>query len=136
NASVRFIARNRAIGNKEAESRLNGMFFILFSIIGLITIILGIIVYNSIDNIFVTSLTIIEIEKAKIMVIIIIINFAISFPLATFGSIMQAYERFIVVKLIAIIRQVAVPLLTLPILFLGYGSVAMVLIVALVNIFC
>ncbi|MFD1334540.1 oligosaccharide flippase family protein [Oceanobacillus iheyensis] len=136
NAIIRYTSRNRAIGNKEAESKLNGMFLLLYSIIGFLTVIVGIIFYNTIDNIFAAGLTASELEKAKIMVIILTINFALSFPLAVFGSIMQAYERFVVFKLIEIGRSLASPIIILPLLFLGYGSVAMVVITTIVNISC
>lgn len=136
NAIVRYTARNRAIGDKDAESKLNGMFIILYSFIGILTIIVGFVFYKTIDSIFGASLTTVEIEKAKLMVIILIFNFAISFPLATFGSIIQAYERFIVTKLVGMFRTLLIPIITLPILFLGYGSVAMVLVTTLVNIAC
>src|SRR5699024_3889240 len=136
NAIVRYTSRNRAIGDKKAESNLNGMFLILYSIIGMLTIAIGTILYNTIDNIFAASLSATELDKAKIMVIILIINFSLSLPLATFGSIMQAYERFVVVKIVAIIRSLAAPVIILPILFLGYGSVSMVVITTFVNISC
>ncbi len=35
NAIVRYTARNRAVGDKDAESNLNGMFIILYSMIGM-----------------------------------------------------------------------------------------------------
>src|SRR5690606_28939862 len=54
NTIVRYTARNRAIGNKDEESKLNGFFLILYSIIGVITIILGTILYYRIDSIFST----------------------------------------------------------------------------------
>lgn len=136
NAVVRYTARNRAIGDKLKESKLNGMFLILFSIIGLLVIILGILLLNSIENIFGNSLSTQELFKAKIMIIILIFNFSISFPLAVFGAIMQAHERFINVKVIAIIRSISVPLLTLPLLFLGFQSIAMILVITTVNISC
>jgi O-antigen/teichoic acid export membrane protein len=65
NAMVRYIARNRALGDKESESNLNGMFLILYSIIGLFTILVGIFLYNSISNIFGENLTLQELQKAK-----------------------------------------------------------------------
>ncbi|APC49613.1 teichoic acid transporter [Virgibacillus halodenitrificans] len=136
NTIVRYTSRNRAIGDKKAESNLNGMFLLLYSFIGFLTIVIGIIIYNTIDNIFAASLSTSELYKAKIMIVILIINFALSFPLAVFGSIMQAYERFVVVKLVAIVRSLMAPIIILPILFLGYGSVSMVLITTLVNISC
>lgn len=136
NAIVRYTSRNRAIGNKKIESKLNGMFLLLYSIIGILTIFVGGIFYNYIDELFATGLSNSELIKAKIMVIILTINFALSFPLAIFSSIIQAYERFVVVKLIEIVRILAVPIFTLPILFLGFGSVAMVVVIAVVNIAC
>lgn len=136
NAMVRFTARNRAIGNSDSESKLNGMFLILYSIIGLITIVIGIFVYNSIDNVFGQGLSSLEIQKAKIMVIILIINFSLSFPLSIFGSIMQAYEKFVVLKMISLLRSTIIPLFTLPFLFFGFGSITMVLVSTLVNIGC
>jgi len=136
NAIVRYTARNRAVGDKKAESKLNGMFLILYSFIGFLTIIIGLVIILNIENIFGGSLTIQELGKAKIMVLILIVNFAFSFPLSIFGSIIQAYEKFIVFKTVEIMRSVLIPIITLPILFLGYGSVAMVVIVTLVNISC
>lgn len=136
NAIVRYVARNRSIGDKESEARLNGMFLFLYSIIGVMTVFVGVLLYNSVQKVFGTSLTTIELEKAKIMIIILIINFAISFPLSIFGSIMQAYERFIAVKFVGIIRTIMNPIITLPFLFLGYGSIVLVLISTIINILC
>ncbi|QVY61289.1 oligosaccharide flippase family protein [Cytobacillus gottheilii] len=136
NAVIRYNARNRAIGDKESESRLNGMFIVLYSVIGILTLFIGVILYNSIYNLFGASLTVLELEKAKIMVIILIINFAVSFPLSVFGSIMQAYERFAIVKGLGIFRSLISPLIILPFLFMGYGSVTMVVITTIVNISC
>ena len=136
NAIVRYVARNRAVGDKESEAKLNGMFLFLYSIIGILTIVIGMILYHTIENIFGASLSSSEMEKAKIMIIIIIINFALSFPLSIFGSIMQAYERFVVIKLIGIVRTIFNPLITLPFLFLGYGAIMIVLINTIVNLIC
>lgn len=134
NAIVRYTSRNRAVGDKQIEAKLNGMFLILYLIIGILTIFIGAIIYFYIDDIFTNGLSTSELRKAKIMVIIITINFAFSFPLAIFGSIIQAYERFVIFKLVEIVRILAVPIITLPFLYLGLGSVAMVVIVSVVNI--
>ncbi|MCH4826784.1 oligosaccharide flippase family protein [Planococcus halocryophilus] len=136
NTIVRFNARNRAIGDRSAEAKLNGMFFILYSLIGLATIITGVFLYNKIDSIFGSNLADMELEKAKVMVIILIVNFALSFPLAVFGSIMQAYEKFIVSKLVTIARSLLVPAITVPLLLLGHGSISMVIITSGINIAC
>lgn len=136
NSIVRFISRNRAIGNKDSESKLIGNFIILYSLIGLLTCLVGIIVYFNINTIFGINLSSAEIYKAKIMLIILIINFALSFPLSVYTSIIKAYERFVVDKLISIFRILAIPIFTLPALLIGYGSISMVAISTTVNIMC
>jgi O-antigen/teichoic acid export membrane protein len=136
NAIVRYTARNRAIGDKETEASMNGMFLVLYSFIALITVALGAILYINIENMFGASLTAQEIEKAKIMMLLLILNFAVSFPLGTFGSIMQAYERFVFVKLVHIIRSLLMPCITLPLLYIGYGSVSLVVVNTILNISC
>lgn len=136
NAIVRYTARNRASGDKNSESKLNGMFLVLYSFIGVLTVILGVILYYNIDTLFGSSLMNSELEKAKLMVILLIINFALSFPLGVFGSIMQAYEKFIFIKVISIIRSIIIPGITLPLLFLGFGSVSMVVVSTIINITC
>lgn len=134
NAIVRFTARNRVLGDKEKESKLNGVFLVFYSIIGLATIAGGTILYYKIESIFGSSLSDIEIKKAQLMVIILIVNFALSFPLSVFSSIIQAYEKFVIVKLVTIARNLLTPLFTLPVIFLGFGSVSMVIISTVVNI--
>jgi len=136
NAIVRYTARNRAVGDKETESSMNGMFLVLYSAIGLLTVVLGAILYINIENMFGASLTAQELEKAKIMMLLLIFNFAVSFPLGTFGSIMQAYERFVFVKLVHILRSILMPCITLPFLYAGYGAVLMVVVNTILNISC
>ena len=136
NAIVRYIARNRALGDKDAESKLNGMFLALYGVIGFLTLIIGAVLYFNIDTMFAATLTVAELQKAKLMMILLILNFAVSFPLGVFGSIMQAHERFVFVRLIGIIRSVITPCVILPLLYLGYGSVSMVVVNTVLNISC
>ncbi|WP_018930676.1 oligosaccharide flippase family protein [Gracilibacillus lacisalsi] len=136
NAIVRYNARNRVEGNKQKEAHLNGLFMLMYSIIGVVTILIGMIFLNKLEVFFGNSLTDSELIKAKIMVIILIINFSLSFPLTVFSSIIKAYEKFVISKLVAIIRTILSPIITLPLLFLGYGSVTMVVVTTIVNISC
>lgn len=136
NAIVRYTARNRGTGNFDEQPKLNGLFFVLYSIIGILTIVIGFFIYNSIDLIFGGSLDPTELKKVKLMVIIIVFNFAISLPLAIFGAYMEAYEKFVIIKIITIIRTIIIPAITIPFLFSNHGSVTMVLISSIVNVMC
>lgn len=136
NAIVRYIARTRATNDRDEESKLSGMFFVLFTILGSIVVIVGVIMYYQIDLLFGNTLEAEELKLAKQMAVILILNFAISFPLSVFGALIQAHERFVFIKLIAIVRSVVIPLVTVPLLFMGQGSIMLVTISSLVNIAC
>ncbi|WML41536.1 oligosaccharide flippase family protein [Neobacillus sp. OS1-2] len=135
-AIVRYTARNRALGDKSAESKLNGMFLVLYSLIGLLTVVIGALIYFNLERIFGGSLKQAELHKAKIMMLLLIFNFAISFPLGVFGSIIQAYEKFIFARVITIIRSLINPCIMIPLLFFGYGSVSIVVVNTILNIVC
>lgn len=135
-AMVRYIARNRAIGGEESASRLNGLFLLLYSLIGVLTIVIGFYLLQRVDNIFGNGLNTSELDKAKIMIIILTINFSFSFPLSIFSSIMQAHERFVNLKVVGIIRSLIIPLCSLPFLIMGYGSIMLVVISVSINLLC
>lgn len=134
NAIVRYNARNRAIGDKAAEASLNGMFLVLYSFIGLVTLIIGAILYLNLGNMFGPSLSALELGKARIMMALLVFNFTVSFPLGIFGSLVQAYEKFIFIKVLAIIRSILGPCIMLPFLYMGFGAVPMVVINTSLNI--
>ena len=136
NTIVRYVSRNRAIGDKKSESELNGLFLTIYSVIGLITLIVGSILYFNVDNMFGATLSADQIERAKIMMILLIFNIAISFPLSVFASLMQAYERFIFLRIFNIISVLLKPIIALPFLFMGYGAVTLVVTATIVNIAC
>lgn len=136
NTIVRYVAKNRAIGDKKSESELNGLFLVIYSIIGLITLLVGSILYFNVDNMFGMTLSTDQIERAKIMMILLIFNIAISFPLSVFASLMQAYERFIFLRIFNIISVLLKPIIALPFLFMGYGAVTLVVTATIVNIAC
>ncbi len=102
----------------------------------LITLIVGSILYFNVDNMFGATLSADQIERAKVMMILLIFNIAISFPLSVFASLMQAYERFIFLRIFNIISVLLKPIIALPFLFMGYGAVTLVVIATIVNIAC
>ena len=59
---------------------------------------------------------------------LMVINLAITFPNSVFTCITTAHERFFFQRLLTVLQNILNPFLTLPLLILGYGSVAMVVI--------
>ncbi|TCI57446.1 flippase [Exiguobacterium sp. SH1S21] len=134
NAIVRYTARNRVIGDLDSEAKMNGFFLILYTVIGILTVVIGIVAYNTAEVAFKNNFSDAEISLVKMMIVIITITFSLSFPLSIFGAIMQAYEKFIVSKIVSIIRTIALPIISLPFLFLGYGALTVVVISSIINI--
>lgn len=133
NAMIRFVSKAKARKEKKEEYKINGLFLILYSIIGIITIIIGCILLSNIQKMF-PALTDIEIKKAKIIMEILIFTIAISFPFSIFDSYVLACEKFKFLKTLNLIKTISIPLTMLPLLFLGYKSIAMVIVTSAYNI--
>lgn len=135
NALIVYTAKYHEQKKVEEEKKLHGMFIIIFSIIGLVATILGIILFLNVENLFSTTLTEIEITKAKVMMLILTFNLAITFPFSVFNSIISAYERFTFQKIFSLIQSLLKPLLMIPLLLMNFKSIAMVSVITILNLF-
>lgn len=124
-AVVRYSAKFRESNELDRKNSMLGMFLSLYSVIGIICLILGFILSSNLETFFESSLSVNEIQKARIMTIMITIYLAVSFPLSVFGSLITAHESFIFQKCVNIIRIIALPTIMIPFLLNGYKSLAM-----------
>lgn len=134
NAIVVYTAKYRAQKKFDEEKKLHGMFFVIFCIIGLVTTLLGLIIYFLVPTIFGNTMAVIELNKMKIMMLILTFNLVITFPFSIYSSIINAYEKFVFQKLMSMFNTLMKPLLMIPLLFLGYKSITMCIIITIVNI--
>jgi len=130
--TTRFITQN----DKEKQDKLHGMFFLIYCVIGVIAALIGSVLYFNVGLMFGNSMTVKEISEAKIMMLILTFNLAITFPLSIFGYIITAHEKFIISKVIKIIQILLQPMLMIPLLLLGYKAIALVIVLTIANIFC
>ena len=79
-AYVRFYSRYRVKDDQEGIAKLNGMFMIVFTVIAMIALLAGGILVSNVNNLFSKSLTVSEIDTARILMLLRVINVAISFP--------------------------------------------------------
>jgi O-antigen/teichoic acid export membrane protein len=110
------------------------MFIIIYTIIGIITAIAGAILYLNAENMFAAKMTSIEVERAKILILLLVFNLAVSFPLGIFSNIIIAYEEFIFSKVINIVRILISPCIMIPLLILGYRAIGMVVVTTILNL--
>lgn len=134
NAIVVFTAKYRANKEYAKEKKLHGMFLVIFCIIGLIAGLLGLLLYFNVPLLFGKTMTDIELHKAKIMMLILSFNLAVTFPFSIYSSIITAYEKFTFQKVMSILNTLLKPVLMIPLLFLGYKSITMTVVITVVNI--
>lgn len=133
---IRFFSRYRKNNDFESIWKLNGLFLIIFLMIGLLALICGLYLSCNLNLVFADGLTINEYEIAKKLMIILTVNMAVSFPMSVFTNIISANEEYIFLKSVSILKTVVSPMMTLPLLLMGYRSVAMVIITLIVSIIC
>lgn len=131
---IRYYAQYKREQNEDAITRLNGLFMVIFSIIGAVALGCGLVLTTNLEWIFDKGLTPVEYQRARILMLMLSINMGISFPASVFTSIISAQERYVVLKVVAILKSVVSPLVTLPLLLLDYGSIAMVAVTLCVSI--
>ena len=132
---IRFYARYKKEGAEDKIASLNGMFLSIFCALGVIALLCGLYIANHLHILFADGLTEQEYTKARVLAIIVSVELALSFPATIFNSIIRAHEKFIALRLVHLFQCITSPLVTLPLLLMGYGSVAMVSVTTLVNLF-
>ena len=133
-AFMRFYSKYKVKDDKEGMARLNGMFLIIFSIIGLITVIVGSILVFNVENIFERTLSSSEISTARVLMTLMVFNMAISFPDNVLSSNITANECYLFQRSITLLRAILNPFLTLPLLLMGYKSISLVLVTTLLTV--
>lgn len=123
---LRFYSRYKAQKDEDGVAKLNGMFMIIFCSISVICVLCGIVMIGNIRSIFGTGLTDGEYDTAKVLMGLLIINLAMTFPNSVFNCSITAHEKFLFQKLLILFQNLFSPFLTLPLLIMGYGSVGMV----------
>lgn len=134
NAIVRYTAKLRAEGKTTEQYEMFGMFFVLYIIIGVIAFAAGLGLYFNVDALFGATMTVEELDKARIMILFLIFNLAVTFPMSIFGSIITAYERFVFPKVVNIIRVILNTVIMICLLEMGYKAVAMVILQTVFNL--
>lgn len=131
---IRYHAKYKAENDNEKINKLNGLFLTIFSIIAVIVFSIGMYLSFHLEMVFSTGLTQEEYKTAQILMILLTINITISFPMSVISNIIVANERYIFLKVLGMVKTVLTPLLTLPLLLLGFKSIGMVVLTLILNL--
>lgn len=134
NAVIRYTAKFRAEGREKEQASMYGMFIVLYSLIGVVALLGGAVLYLNIDNLFGATMAPWELDKARILMIIMIANIAFTFPLSVFGGIITAYEDFVFSRVIQLIRILLNTGVMIALLAIGYKAIAMAMVMTFFNL--
>ena len=134
NAIVVYTAKYNQKGEEEKALKMQGMFKLIFLLIGLIAIILGLVLYFNVNNIFGNTMTTIELSRMKTMMLILTFNLGITFPFSIYSAVITAFEKFTFLKVVSILNTLIKPIIMIPLLFLGFKSIAMCIVITIVNV--
>lgn len=122
---VRFYSRYKAEKRKDKISELNGMYLVIFIALMSVTVLCGGIIFANMKGFFGTYITDAEYEVARPLFVLMLINLAISFPNSVFDAIILANEKFVWQRVLVVAENILNPLVALPLLLLGCGSLGM-----------
>ena len=134
NAIVRYTAKFRAEKKTEEQYEMFGMFFLLYLVIGIIAFGIGLGLYFNVGTLFGNTMTAVELDRARIMMLLLVANLAFTFPMSIWGSIIQAYEDFVFQKSLNIFRIILNTTVMICLLHFGYKAVAMVVVQTIFNV--
>ena len=126
-AYVRYYSRFRAAGDKKGCAKLNGMFLTTYLFLGALVLVIGF-GLSYCDVIFGKKLTPDEIALAEKLLRIMTVNAALTFPISVFESHVTINEQYLFQKIVAMGKQVLNPLIMIPLLIIGYGSVTLTIV--------
>lgn len=130
---LRYYSQYKKKDDKSSVARLNGLFLVLFSVLGGCALIIGIVLANNLHIILGNGLTSDEYDLAQILFVIMAVNMALLMPKTVFSTVIFSHERFIFIKILDVLQAMMMPIIALPLLYMGYGSIGMSCVVLLLT---
>ena len=127
NTATRFLVKYISKKDHKGAQNYTAMLVIIGFVLSLCTFLISLILFFNIDLIFSNSLNHAQLNKAKILFIIMAANVSISLFQNSFNGIITAYEKFIFTNSLKISRIVFRVAISVALLLMGFDSVALVL---------
>ncbi|MBQ4617876.1 MAG: oligosaccharide flippase family protein [Clostridia bacterium] len=125
-AYTRYYSIYKAEGNRDKMAGLNGMFLTIYAVLGLLATSIGFVMSMFVGEIF-PALSREYVPLAGNLLRIMSLNMGLSFPAYVFTAHIIVNEQYLYQKTAAAIKIVLNPTLTIVLLLLGQGSVAITL---------
>ena len=131
---IRFYSQYKKDDAHDDIARLNSLFFITFSAMGLLALFGGVVLAQNVKLIFDEGLTATELIHVRTLMLILTVNMSISFPASIFTNYITSQEKFVFQKIVGMLRTVISPLSMILILLMGYKSIGMVVVTVSISL--
>jgi len=131
---TRYYSRYLSLNDEENQSNVLAVSSIIYGAISVIVLIIGAVIYFNLDSIFSNSLTLNELSKAKQIFIIMLVNIAITIPSHVFTAVINSHEKFVFIRLLAIIQTLMQPFLVIAVMYYKADVIGLVIVQTLFNI--
>lgn len=134
NAIIRYVAQYQVQKDERAQENFLATSLIIYCAIAVLLAVLGALFYFNIDYFFSKSLSVEELHKAKIMLIILVFNIAFTLPGGAFTGICSGYEKFIFPRILSIVKVIIRTIILVFILHYGSNSIGVVALDTIINL--
>ena len=121
---IRFYSRYKAKEDNLAIAKLNSLFLLVFSVAAVLSLISGGILAFNAEIVFGTKFTSSELDTSKILLLLMAFSMAVTFLDSVFSMYITAQEKFTFQRILSIISMLLKPTITLPLLLMGFKSIA------------
>lgn len=115
-AVVRFYTRYKALGDREGMENILAIALAGYILVMVLCVGIGAVCYVNIDTLFATSLTATELAEARLLFILLLANIVISLSTMIFTAVINAHERFLVLRGLTTVQLVLQPILVVLVL--------------------
>lgn len=131
---IRFYTRYRAAGDQRGANQLNALFLTVYAGIALLALLCGLWIAGNAELFFGSKYSGEELALTRTLMVLLTCNLSCTFLTTVFTAFAGANEQFVFQRLLNLGKTLASPLLSIPVLLMGFGSVGMVLVTVLISL--
>ncbi len=122
-AYTRYYSIYKTQGDRQNMARLNGMFLTVYTVLGLAAMAIGFGISFFLP-VFFPKLSQQEIALGETLLRLMSVNMGLTFPIYVFTANIIVNEAYVFQKIVAALKMILNPIITIPLLLMGFRSVA------------
>lgn len=134
NAVIRYVAKFRAEGNDAAVGGFLRRSVELYLGAAALAVVVGGVAFLNLNAMFGDTMTGADLAQARRLFVLMVLNVAVSFPLSAYAGVVNAYEQFVFLRAVNLLRAVVRTAALVALLLLGYKALAIVVLDTALNL--